>query len=163
MLFAIALFAIKCPTTTPETSVQPAIDPVVQKSVAPIVPIADPAPDPAPKTATPDPKPTSSGETRSGEATRYNASGQGSCETPINDQEYAVALNKPDYGGNTAKSAQCGSKICILTPIQLEVVVNNVCPECKPGDLDLNEATWHKVYPTISPGREPVTWKAGSC
>lgn len=95
------------------------------------------------------------GQTRSGEATYYRATGKGNCSFEASDDLMVAAINTKDY--DTA--AMCGAYLTVTGP-EGEVIVRIVdrCPACKPGDLDLSKQAFERVAKT-SDGRVPVTWQ----
>jgi expansin len=104
-------------------------------------------------------------QTQFGEGTYYDNSGAGSCTldpTPISGQvDKTCAMNNPQYYG----SEVCG--MCLqmtgdgtgegLDPINgtFIVYVNNLCPECAPGDLDIGQP--------LGDGRWDIHWVAVPC
>ena len=98
---------------------------------------------------------------QTGEGTYYGASTGGSCtlDSPTppsgSNQDIRVAINSPQYYG----SAACG--MCMqmtgdgvgsgADPIDgtFIVFVDNICPECSSGDLDLGES---------GDGRWDISW-----
>jgi expansin (peptidoglycan-binding protein) len=76
-----------------------------------------------------------------GEATYYSGAGKGgSCTSDYVPAGFkTVALNAPQY----ANGAMCGACISLsfqdtaVGTVSVNAIVDNVCPECKFGDLDM--------------------------
>lgn len=100
------------------------------------------------------------GETRSGEATYYSATGEGACSFDASPNDLMVAaLNSPDWSG----SDWCGACAQVSGPAG-EVVVRivDLCPECKSGDLDLSPQAFDQIA-AREQGRVAVAWTFVSC
>ena len=104
-------------------------------------------------------------QTQSGEGTYYGENSGGSCTlnpTPPSGQfaDIKVAINSPQYYGSTT----CGMCMQMTgegvgsggSPIDgtFIVFVDNICPECQAGDLDLG---------TSGDGRWDIEWIAVPC
>jgi expansin (peptidoglycan-binding protein) len=92
----------------------------------------------------------------SGEGTFYTYSGGGNCSFPKDDSILTVAMNAADYAG----SAACGGLIKVTsqnTGASVIVRVDNQCPECQKGDLDLEQAAFAQIDDIVA-GRIPVKW-----
>jgi expansin len=100
------------------------------------------------------------GESKSGEATYYGATGAGACSfDPSPDDLDLTALNQPDWSG----SSLCGACAKVTGPKgTLTVRIVDLCPECNSGDLDMGEAAFAKVAEP-SAGRVAITWHLVSC
>lgn len=100
------------------------------------------------------------GGSHSGQATFYDPNGNGNCSygTAVNGKDIA-ALNKADYGLAT----WCGACAEITGPKgKLTVLIQDSCPSCSAGDLDLNPAAFDKIA-NHADGRVAITWKFVSC
>ncbi|KNE71404.1 hypothetical protein AMAG_15639 [Allomyces macrogynus ATCC 38327] len=104
----------------------------------------------------------------SGDATYYNV-GLGACEVTNTDRDLIAALNWKDFGAYwpAKKSPACGSCLLVSVPSKpdiapLKIQVQDKCPGCKAGDLDLSPAAFTHFYPE-GQGRFPITWTRVSC
>lgn len=103
---------------------------------------------------------TAIGGTHSGEATFYASNGNGNCSfgTAVLGMDIA-ALNQPDYGMAT----WCGACADVTGPLgTVRVLIQDRCPECKSGDLDLNPEAFDKIA-LHAAGRVAITWKFVPC
>ena len=97
------------------------------------------------------------GTIHSGEATFYGGGYEGGCAMldPVSKDYWIVAMNLPDY--NCAELA--GAYLEVTGELgTINVLVTDLLPEGKKGDLDL----YTDAFPLIAPaekGRVPVTWK----
>ena len=98
------------------------------------------------------------GTIHSGDATFYGGGYEGGCAMldPISKEDYWItAMNLEDY--NTAQLA--GAYLEVTGELgTIHVLVTDLLPEGKKGDLDL----YTEAFPLIAPvekGRVPVTWK----
>jgi expansin (peptidoglycan-binding protein) len=100
------------------------------------------------------------GETRSGEATYYDATGEGACTFDASPDDLMVAaLNSPDWSG----SAWCGACAQVSGPKgQVVVRIVDLCPECNTGDLDLSPQAFDQIAEREQ-GRVAVAWTYVSC
>ncbi|KAJ3369163.1 hypothetical protein GGF31_005444 [Allomyces arbusculus] len=103
-----------------------------------------------------------------GDATYYNV-GLGACEVTNTDRDLIAALNWKDFGAYwpAKKSPACGSCLLVSVPSKpdispLKIQVQDKCPGCKAGDLDLSPAAFTHFYPE-GQGRFPITWTRVSC
>lgn len=70
-----------------------------------------------------------------------------------------VALNHPQYGSMSSKSKWCGKKISIKGPKgTATATINDACPGCGNGDLDLTAAVFTKVVGDLNKGVGKITW-----
>lgn len=70
-----------------------------------------------------------------------------------------AALNQPDYN----MAAWCGACADVTGPLgTVRVFIQDRCPECKSGDLDLNPEAFDKIA-QHSAGRVAITWKFVPC
>ncbi|KAG2187114.1 hypothetical protein INT44_004784 [Umbelopsis vinacea] len=91
-----------------------------------------------------------SGSSYSGLATWFNPALQGgstgACGPQEGDDSLIVALNAPQYGNLDAKSSWCGKKVAITHKGKtVTATINDACPECKYGSLDLTPAVFNKL------------------
>ena len=97
------------------------------------------------------------GTIHSGEATFYGGGYEGGCAMldPVSKDYWITAMNLPDY--NCAELA--GAYLEVTGELgTINVLVTDLLPEGKKGDLDL----YTDAFPLIAPvekGRVPVTWK----
>ena len=97
------------------------------------------------------------GTVHSGEATFYGGGYEGGCAMldPVSTDYWITAMNLPDY--NCAELA--GAYLEVTGELgTINVLVTDLLPEGKKGDLDL----YTDAFPLIAPaekGRVPVTWK----
>lgn len=97
------------------------------------------------------------GTVHSGEATFYGGGYEGGCAMldPVSTDYWITAMNLPDY--NNAELA--GAYLEVTGELgTINVLVTDLLPEGKKGDLDL----YTDAFPLIAPaekGRVPVTWK----
>ncbi|CAG8998715.1 MAG: Expansin-YoaJ [Candidatus Celerinatantimonas neptuna] len=92
----------------------------------------------------------------SGEGTFYSYGGGGNCSFPTDDSILTTAINATDYNGSQA----CGGMILVTstaTGKSVKVRVDDQCPECSKGDLDLDQTAFAKIDDT-SKGNIPITW-----
>ncbi|WP_374673976.1 expansin EXLX1 family cellulose-binding protein [Ideonella sp.] len=96
----------------------------------------------------------------SGDATFYSYSGGGNCSLPVPAMPTA-ALNAADYNGAQA----CGACLRVTNPANgkaVDVRVDDSCPECAVGDVDLDDDAFAAIAePWL--GRIPVTWQYIAC
>ncbi len=98
--------------------------------------------------------------THSGEGTFYGYGGGGNCSLPVPAMPTA-AMNHADY--NTAQSCGACIEVTNLNTLQsVTVRVDDRCPECAPGDVDLSQAAFAQISP-IAAGRIPIRWHYVSC
>ncbi|HMA91897.1 MAG TPA: expansin EXLX1 family cellulose-binding protein [Polyangiaceae bacterium] len=100
------------------------------------------------------------GGSHSGEATFYDPNGNGNCSfgTDVLGRDIA-ALNNPDYD----MAAWCGACAEVTGPKgKITVLIQDRCPECKSGDLDLNPEAFDKIADHAA-GRVKITWNFVSC
>ncbi|KAJ7887914.1 RlpA-like double-psi beta-barrel-protein domain-containing protein-containing protein [Mycena leptocephala] len=90
-----------------------------------------------------------------GPATFYNPGGNlGACGNPIQDSDFAVALNSADY----ANGAHCGQNINVqFNGASITVNVQDLCPGCQAGGIDLTAGAFAALAdPSV--GVIEVTW-----
>ena len=97
------------------------------------------------------------GTIHSGEATFYGGGYEGGCAMldPVSHDVWITALNLPDYNN----SELAGAYLEVTGELgTIKVLVTDLLPEGKKGDLDL----YTDAFPLIAPvekGRVPITWK----
>ncbi|KAI8329540.1 RlpA-like double-psi beta-barrel-protein domain-containing protein-containing protein [Chlamydoabsidia padenii] len=85
----------------------------------------------------------------------------GACGPKEGNNSPIVALNAPQYGNMSKKSSWCGKKIKITGPKgSVTATVNDACPECKSGDLDLTPVLFKKVIGDMNIGVGKIKWHA---
>ncbi|SAM01883.1 hypothetical protein [Absidia glauca] len=83
----------------------------------------------------------------------------GACGPKEGNNSPIVALNSPQYGNMSKKSSWCGKKIRITGPKgSVVATVNDACPECKHGDLDLTPVLFKKVIGDMDIGVGKISW-----
>lgn len=100
-------------------------------------------------------------QTHTGEGTFYGYGGGGNCSFPKPATLLTAAMNTADY--NTAQA--CGACIEVTnlnTQQSVLVRVDDRCPECAPGDVDLSQEAFAQISP-LQAGRIPISWKYVSC
>jgi hypothetical protein len=71
-----------------------------------------------------------------------------------------AAINMPMIDN----SLTCGMCATIKYKDKKEtVIIDNLCPECKYGDLDLSNQAWQKITGNSNYGREKMTWEFSNC
>ncbi|KAI7873226.1 RlpA-like double-psi beta-barrel-protein domain-containing protein-containing protein [Mucor mucedo] len=84
---------------------------------------------------------------------------QGACGPEEDNDSPIVALNAPQYGNMNGKSSWCGKKIKITGPKgSVTATVNDACPECKHGDLDLTPILFKQVIGNMNIGVGKISW-----
>jgi expansin (peptidoglycan-binding protein) len=100
-------------------------------------------------------------QTHTGQGTFYGYGGGGNCLLPKPTDILTAAMNTADY--NTAQACGACIEVTNLNTQQSVVVrVDDRCPECAPGDVDLSQEAFAKISP-IEAGRIPISWKYVSC
>lgn len=100
-------------------------------------------------------------QTHTGQGTFYGYGGGGNCSLPKPTDILTAAMNTADY--NTAQA--CGACIEVTNLNTQQKVVARIddrCPECAPGDVDLSQEAFAKISP-IEAGRIPISWRYVSC
>lgn len=99
------------------------------------------------------------GVAHEGEATFYEDGLLGNCSYP-NDirPEYHAAMNQVDYAGSRA----CGTYVNVRhkddpRKREVTVLIDNRCPECSWGDIDLSPAAFERIAERVE-GRVPIAW-----
>ncbi len=101
----------------------------------------------------------------SGDITAYGATYEGGfCGFNSKSWNYkglmTVAINQPQIDN----SLTCG--LCAVVSYKSKstiVLIDNVCPECKFGDLDLSQQAWQAIVGGSNYGREKATWEFVDC
>ena len=103
---------------------------------------------------------TCNAETHTGEATYYNLDVLGHCGLERQQGEILIgAMNNIDYNAAMA----CGACVQVTGPKgTIKIRIIDECPECKVGDIDLQEEAFAQIANLID-GRVKVTWKYTSC
>jgi expansin (peptidoglycan-binding protein) len=100
-------------------------------------------------------------QTHTGQGTFYGYGGGGNCSFPKPNDILTAAMNHADY--NTAQACGACAEVTNLNTLQSVVVrVDDRCPECAPGDVDLSQEAFARISP-IGAGRIPISWKYVSC
>lgn len=96
----------------------------------------------------------------SGDGTYYNYTGGGNCSFPNPyTPQYSAALNAPQYGS----SQLCGACAEVTGPLgTLLVSLEDQCPECAYGDLDLEQEAFPHIADPVA-GRVDISWKIVAC
>ncbi|KAI8075849.1 uncharacterized protein B0P05DRAFT_546635 [Gilbertella persicaria] len=85
---------------------------------------------------------------------------QGACGPSEGNNSNIVALNVAQYGNTSKKSSWCGKKIKITGPKGSTISkINDACPGCSKGDLDLTPVVFKKVVGDMNKGVGKITWK----
>lgn len=70
-----------------------------------------------------------------------------------------VALNAPQYGSMSSKSKYCGKTVRITHGSKsVEAVINDACPGCKFGSLDLTQPVFEKLG-SLGTGILDIQWE----
>jgi expansin len=95
-----------------------------------------------------------------GEGTYYGYSGGGNCSFPNpSTPVYTGAMNQNQYAG----SLTCGTCVAVTGERgTLVVSIEDRCPECSFGDIDLSTLAFEKIADPIK-GRVPISWKIVAC
>jgi expansin (peptidoglycan-binding protein) len=105
------------------------------------------------------------GSSYSGKATWFMPSSPseggnvGACGPKMSDSSMVVALNHAQYGNMDKKSKYCGKKIKITGPHGTAYAkIEDACPGCGHGDLDLTPAVFKKVVGNMNIGVGKIKW-----
>lgn len=100
------------------------------------------------------------GQSESGVATFYGATGDGACGFgPSPNALNVAAMDAPEWNG----SAVCGECVTITGPNgKVTVRIVDQCPECEPGHLDLSAQAFAQIADP-SAGKVPITWEVVTC
>ncbi|ORX81624.1 hypothetical protein K493DRAFT_241612 [Basidiobolus meristosporus CBS 931.73] len=94
-----------------------------------------------------------------GEATYYDP-GLGACEVVSRADELVAALSPAQFGifPRPRDSPACGVCLNVYGPKgTVQVIVVDVCPRCKEGDIDISPAAFNQIADQRD-GRVPITW-----
>ncbi|WP_428244010.1 expansin EXLX1 family cellulose-binding protein [Gynuella sp.] len=95
--------------------------------------------------------------THNGEGTFYGYDGGGNCSyVDPPDDILTAAMNATDYDN----SAACGGVIVVTnenTGLSVTVRIDDQCPECAPGDVDLSQDAFAEISELVA-GRIPIHW-----
>ena len=100
-----------------------------------------------------------SSDEKTGIATYYDATGDGSCSFGKSSDLDVAAFNFPEF----AKSASCGACINVSGPkgaVTIRIV--DSCPGCQEHHLDLSESAFAKIA-ELKAGRVPITYQTVAC
>lgn len=100
-----------------------------------------------------------SSEEKTGIATYYDATGDGSCSFGKSSDLDVAAFDFPEF----AKSASCGSCIKVSGPkgaVTIRIV--DSCPGCEKNHLDLSQSAFAKVA-DLKAGRVPIKYQTVAC
>ncbi|KAI7904284.1 RlpA-like double-psi beta-barrel-protein domain-containing protein-containing protein [Cokeromyces recurvatus] len=106
-----------------------------------------------------------SGKVYEGTATWYKPETEGGTKgacngKKISSKDYIVALNHKQYGNMDKNSAWCGKKISITGPRgTTTATIQDACPGCGYGDLDLTPAVFEEVAGGLKKGVAKISWK----
>lgn len=99
------------------------------------------------------------GETQTGKATFYEATGAGACSYDASSDLMVAAMNAVQY----ANSEVCGMCVEVTGPKGTVVVrIVDLCPECGRGHLDLSRQAFAAIG-ELSAGEIPITWTPVAC
>jgi len=92
----------------------------------------------------------------SGQATYYEATGEGACEFDASPANLMVAaINEHEY----RNSLPCGTYIQVAGPDGAVIVrIVDYCPTCEMGDIDLSEEAFALIAEPVL-GVVPITWR----
>jgi expansin (peptidoglycan-binding protein) len=96
------------------------------------------------------------GVTYTGEGTFYElGDGIGNCGFTAVDEPMYAAVNMTDY----EDAHSCGAFVAVTGPAgnTVQVRIIDRCPECRPGDIDLNPAAFAQLADPQR-GRIPISW-----
>ena len=126
------------------------------RSSAPTVPTAPTAPtSPTVRTTPAAAARTTSGALVHGQATHYGPASGGNCMFPtLPANRYTVAAGPDLY----AHGAGCGGYLDVTSGGRtIRVKIDNLCPECRPGHLDLTDEAFAALAP-LGKGLIPITY-----
>lgn len=140
-------------TPTPKAAPTPAPVTAPPAATSTAVPTETTAPPPPPPAAAP----VAAGGTTAGQATYYGAARPGgACMTlTIPDNRYTTAVGPAEFAG----SAACGGYLEVTGARGTIIVkIDNLCPECAPGHLDLSDEAFAAID---DPGKGlvPITYR----
>jgi expansin len=100
------------------------------------------------------------GQSETGVATYYAATGAGACSFDASPDDLNVAaMDQPEWNG----SAVCGECVAVTGPNgSVTVRIVDLCPECETGHLDLSQQAFAQIA-DVSAGKVPITWQVVAC
>ncbi|KAI8070449.1 RlpA-like double-psi beta-barrel-protein domain-containing protein-containing protein [Gongronella butleri] len=106
---------------------------------------------------------SSSGKSFSGTGTWFVPSteggSQGACGSHEADNAQVVALNSAQYGNTSKKSSWCGKTVTITYKGKTtDAVINDACPTCSYGDLDLTKTVFKDLESDFGVGELAIKW-----
>ena len=100
-----------------------------------------------------------SSEEKTGIATYYDATGDGSCSFGTSSDLDVAAFNLPEF----AESASCGACLSVSGPKgKVTVRVVDSCPPCGEHHIDLSQSAFAKIA-DLKAGRVPITYQTVAC
>lgn len=99
-------------------------------------------------------------EVHTGQGTFYGYGGGGNCSFP-KPSRLTAAMNHDDYDGSRA----CGACILVTNPANgksVEVRIDDQCPECAVGDVDLDQPAFAQIA-DLAQGRIAIEWRYVAC
>jgi expansin len=102
---------------------------------------------------------TASNPVHQGQATYYQATGEGACMFDPSPEDLMVAaMNAEEYN----QAAVCGAFVAVNGPQgAVTVRIVDLCPECRAGHLDLSREAFGRIG-DLSTGVVPITWQVVS-
>jgi expansin (peptidoglycan-binding protein) len=95
-----------------------------------------------------------------GQATYYDATGEGACSFPASPQDLNVAAVSASHYGD---AVYCGACLEVKGPNGTVVVrAVDLCPGCEKGALDLSPQAFKKIA-DLKTGVVPITWSVVRC
>eukprot|EP00835_Amoeboradix_gromovi_P004969 NODE_426_length_8844_cov_0.449857.p4 type:complete len:204 gc:universal NODE_426_length_8844_cov_0.449857:4274-4885(+) len=96
-----------------------------------------------------------------GEGTFFSLAGTTACETSQLDSDLVVALPQADYG---EKSSTCGKCVMVTgAKGSIKATIQDMCPSCESGDLDMSPAVFQAAVGDSSIGRTSIAWVVVPC
>ncbi|CAO3616829.1 unnamed protein product [Cunninghamella blakesleeana] len=97
-----------------------------------------------------------------GDGTFYEV-GKGSCGKQNTNNDMIVALNDPQMknGSNPNKNPECNKKVQITgeNGKTVEATIEDTCPSCSKGNLDMSPKVFQLVCGNLDKGRCRIKWK----
>ena len=100
-----------------------------------------------------------------GEITSYGAMNTNQfCGFIDSSWNYNNLMTAAINGKQIDNSLSCGLCAAVTYNNKTEIVlIDNMCPECKHGDLDLSQQAWEKLTGNRNFGREKASWEFVTC
>lgn len=100
-----------------------------------------------------------------GDMTSYGADiDNGFCGFKKDDWNYNNVLTAAINHEQIDNSLSCGKCVNIYYNNEITTaLIDNICPECKYGDLDLSTELWNKVFNNNNPSRYKLEWEFTHC